>query len=335
MHIYKRKNGYYYLRFLIPSGSWKNISTGSKNKRAAIEFLTKYQPKKPSLMVLNKAVSFSVFSQKYVEYSKIHHSPSNTIRIQYVIQNFNRYRANILLNEISRMNIEEYIQYRLDKIKSSTLNIELRVLKSMFNTAVNWNLIPSNPLKNIKQLRINQNIPKMFTHKEIESILDGLSPTWLKNIVTLAVNTGMRRNELINLKWADINISKQYLIIRNTQSFTTKSKAERVIPLNLNSIEMLRKIPLSGEFVFTNCNSQKIYSNYLSQCFRDRLIDLNIRNNRSFHTLRHTFASWLVQKGVSIYEVSKLLGHTDIKTTQMYAHLRSDDLRNAVERLDY
>jgi len=50
--------------------------------------------------------------------------------------------------------------------------------------------------------------------------------------------------------------------------------------------------------------------------------------------LRHTFASWLVQKGVSIYEVSKLLGHADIKTTQIYAHLRSDDLRNAVKVLD-
>ena len=334
MHIYKRKNGYYYLRFLTPVGNWKNISTGCKNKRAAIEFLIKYQPNKPTLMVLNRAVSFSVFSQKYIEYSKIHHSPSNTIRIQYVINNFLNYRANILLDEITRINIEEYIHYRIDKIRPTTLNIELRVLKSMFNTAINWNLISSNPLKNVKQLRINQDIPKMFTQEEFGLILEDLSPAWLKNIIILAVNTGMRRNELINLKWADINISKQYLIIRNTESFTTKSKAERVIPLNLNSLEVLRNISPKDEFVFTNCNSQKIYPNYLSQCFRDRLIKINIRNNRSFHSLRHTFASWLVQKGVPMYEVSKLLGHSDIKTTEIYAHLTSDNLRNAVELLN-
>lgn len=334
MHIYKRKNGYYYLRFLTPVGNWKNVSTGCKNKRAAIEFLTKYQPNKPTLMILNRSVSFSVFSQKYIEYSKIHHSPSNTIRIQYVINNFLNYRANILLDEITRMNVEEYIKYRIDKIKPTTLNIELRVLKSMFNTAISWNFISSNPLKNVKQLRINQDIPKMFTKDELELILEDLSPAWLKNIIILAVNTGMRRNELINLKWTDINISKQYLIIRNTESFTTKSKAERVIPLNLNSLDVLRNILPTGEFVFVNCNSQKIYPNYLSQCFRDRLIKLNIRNDRSFHSLRHTFASWLVQKGVSIYEVSKLLGHSDIRVTQVYAHLTPDNLRNAVELLN-
>jgi integrase len=205
MHIYKRKNGYYYLRFLTHSGNWKNISTGCKNKRAAIEFLTKYQPNKPTLMVLKRAVSFSVFSKKYIEYSKIHHSPSNTIRIQYVINNFLNYRTTILLDEITRMNIEEYIHYRIDKIKPTTLNIELRVLKSMFNTAINWNLIPSNPLKNVKQLRITKEIPKMFTQEEIGLILEDLSPAWLRNIILFAVNTGMRRNELINLKWADKN----------------------------------------------------------------------------------------------------------------------------------
>ena len=334
MHIYKRENGYYYLKFFTPLGTWKNISTGTKNKREAIKFLTGYQPNKPKLMILNKAVSFSAFSKKYIEYSRIHHSPSNTIRIQYIINNFMKYRANILLNEITQMNIEEYMRIRIQDIKPTTLNIELRALKSMFNTAINWNLISSNPLKKVKQLRIKQNIPKMFTHNEIELIMDSLSPTWLKNIVTLALNTGMRRNELINLQWTDVNINKKYLIVRNTESFTTKSKAERVIPLNHNSIEVLRSIISKSEFVFTNCNSQKIYPNYLSQCFRDLLVKLNIRNNRSFHTLRHSFASNLVCKGVSLYAVKELLGHSDYATTQIYTHLQQQPLIEAVNMLD-
>jgi len=113
MHIYKRQNGYYYLKFLTPLGTWKNVSTKTKNKREAIQFLTGYQPNKPKLLILNKAVNFSTFSTKYIEYSKIHHSPSNTIRIQYVINNFKEYRANILLNEITQMNIEEYMRIRI------------------------------------------------------------------------------------------------------------------------------------------------------------------------------------------------------------------------------
>jgi integrase len=174
----------------------------------------------------------------------------------------------------------------------------------------------------------------MFTHSEIDSIMDNISPVWLKNIVTLALNTGMRRNELINLHWADVNLSNKYLIVRNTESFTTKSKAERVIPLNQNSLDVLRNIPTRSDYVFLNGNSQRIYPNYLSQCFRDLLVKLNIRDDRSFHSLRHTFASWLVQKGVSIYEISKLLGHSDIRVTQIYAHLTPDNLRSAVELLN-
>jgi integrase len=164
--------------------------------------------------------------------------------------------------------------------------------------------------------------------------MDSISPSWLENIVILALNTGMRRNELINLQWADININKKYLVIRNTESFTTKSKAERIIPLNQNSLVILRNISSKSEFVFTNSYSQKIYPNYLSQCFRDRLVKLNIRNGRSFHSLRHTFASWLVQKGISLYQVSKLLGHSDLKVTQIYSHLTPDNLRSAVDILN-
>jgi len=152
----------------------------------------------------------------------------------------------------------------------------------MFNTAINWNLITSKPLREVKELRINPNIPKMFTSHEIELIMDGITPEWLKNIVTLALNTGMRRNELINLKWEDVNISKQYLVIRNTESFTTKSKAERTIPLSQNSLDVFRNNSPISEFVFTNCNSQKIYPIYLSQCFRNRLIKISIRDTEAF-----------------------------------------------------
>ena len=334
MHIYKRKNGYYYLRFLTPVGNWKNISTGCKNKRAAIEFLIKYQPNKPTLMVLNRAVSFSVFSQKYIEYSKIHHSPSNTIRIQYVINNFLNYRANILLDEITRIIIEEYILYRIDKIRPTTLNIELRVLKSMFNTAVEWNLIDRSPLRGVQMLRVPKTYPKFLTDEEVKLLCNTTNFEWLKNIILFAFNTGMRRNEIINLKWEDVNLNKEYLIVRNNETFNTKSKKDRLIPLSKVVVDLLSSLPKYSKYVFTNGPKPKLYPNYVTQCFRDLVKDCGFPKGISFHSLRHSFASMLVSRGVSLYVVKELLGHSDFATTQIYAHLESKSLKDAIDVLN-
>jgi site-specific recombinase XerD len=77
------------------------------------------------------------------------------------------------------------------------------------------------------------------------------------------------------------------------------------------------------------------YCNHrISRCFKTAVRKAGINENIHFHSLRHTFASWLVQKGVSLYEVSRLLGHTNIKTTQIYSHLAPGNLINAVKKLD-
>ena len=81
-------------------------------------------------------------------------------------------------------------------------------------------------------------------------------------------------------------------------------------------------------------NDQTMSQDFLSHKFAAYIRKAKINSKLNFHSLRHTFASRLVQRGVSIYEVSKLLGHSDIKTTQIYAHLRNEDLRNAVELLE-
>jgi integrase len=336
MHLFKRSNGIYYIRYKDKLGNWQSTSTNTKIKKIALEHIMNFNNEvEDSLFPFDKyEIKFDEFAIRYLEYSQVHHSPSNTIRIKYVINNFEKFSGDILLNAIDHNTIEEYLRFRIGKVRPTTLNIELRALKSMLNTAINWNLISSNPMMKIKQIRTNDNIPKMFTHSEINLIIENAKPSWLKNIVILAVNTGMRRNELINLRWKDVDVSKKYLIVRNTNSFTIKNRTERVIPINDNSLKVLRKINAENEYVFVGCNGQKIYPNYLTQCFRDCLSQLSIRNDRSFHSLRHTFASWLVQRGVSIYEISKLLGHSDIRVTQIYSHLQPENLKNAVELLN-
>jgi site-specific recombinase XerD len=89
----------------------------------------------------------------------------------------------------------------------------------------------------------------------------------------------------------------------------------------------------NSNIVFTY-QGKPIKQDFISKKFKKYVIKANLNPNLNFHSLRHTFASWLVQRGVSIYEVSKLLGHSDIKVTKIYSHLSAEDLRASVEKLN-
>ena len=154
------------------------------------------------------------------------------------------------------------------------------------------------------------------------------------DITIFAVNTGLRQMELIKFQWQQINFTDKILILDN-QNHITKEKKVRTIPLNSNALKVLNKRLKTNieESVFTY-NKEAMSQDFLSHKFASYVEKAKINSKLNFHSLRHTFASWLVQRGVSIYEVSKLLGHSDIKTTQIYAHLRNEDLRNAVDLLN-
>ncbi len=138
------------------------------------------------------------------------------------------------------------------------------------------------------------------------------------------------------MRWCDINLTKKIIIVQSHENFTTKSKSSRSIPIHTSIRKELKRLQLgtsSKDYVFIH-KSTVYTKDYLSARFKNLVRKCELNDNYHFHTLRHTFASWLVQKGVPIYTVSKLLGHADLSITQIYAHLKSEDFRNAVESLD-
>ena len=156
----------------------------------------------------------------------------------------------------------------------------------------------------------------------------------IKDLVVFAVQTGLRQMELITLEWRQINFKDRILILDNRNNLT-KSKKIRTVPLSIKATQILisRDLPKQSELVFT-LEGGRITQKFISKKFKSYVIKSKINTDLNFHSLRHTFASWLVQRGVSIYEVSKLFGHSDIKVTEIYAHLRSEDLRSAVDNLN-
>jgi integrase/recombinase XerD len=149
----------------------------------------------------------------------------------------------------------------------------------------------------------------------------------------------MRLGELLSMKWDWIDLNKNIITVRCSASFTTKSKKERIIPINpslravlINRLPKVMNIS-KGDFVFRKCENVKLNENYVSKAFKYSVREANVNESIHFHSLRHSFASNLVQKGVSLYVVKELLGHEDLQTTQIYSHLQKENLFQAVNLL--
>ena len=168
---------------------------------------------------------------------------------------------------------------------------------------------------------------RFLTEVEIDSLLTACTPH-LRPIVETALHSGMRRGELLSLKWEQIRNGFIYLT-------ETKSGKARQIPINDRLAEVFREVrrgnQLKSPYVFCDSQGRRFYEvkrSFVSACRRAGLEDFR------FHDLRHTFASRLVMKGASLKAVQELLGHADMKMTMRYAHLSQEHLRDSVNLLN-
>jgi site-specific recombinase XerD len=150
----------------------------------------------------------------------------------------------------------------------------------------------------------------------------------------------MRLSEIINIKWSAINLSERTIIVQNNENFTTKSKKERMIPINNTLATVLNNhIPKVlninfDEYVFYKYSGVPYLKDYISKNFKKVIRKLEMNDRIHFHSLRHSAASNMVQAGVSLYVVKEILGHEDLSTTQIYSHLQKENLISAVKTLD-
>ncbi len=154
----------------------------------------------------------------------------------------------------------------------------------------------------------------------------------LSVFLTLA-NTGMRLGELINLEWTDVDFERRTITIKVKDFWEPKNSKPRVIPMTNKLVEVLKDLKKDSRWVFTTRNGRQLNRNHL----RERLVKvcMNIGIElANIHTFRHTFASHLIMKGVDLPTIQKLMGHSDIKTTMIYAHLAPEHLKSAIEKLE-
>lgn len=244
-------------------------------------------------------------------------------------------------NEIGDMTLAEIIPKVLVEYKSkryaegvgpATINREIAVLSSAFNLAAReWEWCRSNPCAKIKPEKEPPGRDRYLTREEEKKLLDGCS-NWLQDIVVFALNTGMRQGEILSLRWPSVDLFRRTATVERS-----KNGEKRTIPVNEAVMELLKvksKVrSISCDLVFPNSVGKVIERGNLERSWRAGKRKAKLDDFR-FHDLRHTFATRLVQAGVDVYKVQKLLGHKDPKMTQRYAHHSTESLRAGVEVLD-
>jgi len=145
--------------------------------------------------------------------------------------------------------------------------------------------------------------------------------------------TGLRKGELLNLAWADVDLQKGILLVRSSLSYRTKGGKIRMVPLNTAATNVLENLPRISPMVFPAERGGAYNHDFLSKRFKQVIKECGLNSKLHFHSLRHTFASLLVQDGVPLYHVQRLLGHSSARVTEIYAHLGQSELHGSVERL--
>jgi site-specific recombinase XerD len=315
----------------------KRVSTGCTTKSEAIKFLIEFEKKLESNTELLPK-SLADFSIEYVNFIRQNLSRKYLEDVEITFRQLGEFVGNILLKNISTELIEDFIIESSKKSKF-TAKHHYNNLRSAFNKAINWGYLEINPMKKITPPKIPVNNPLFLNETEFKLILSNEQNDTLRDVYLFAFHTGMRLGEIVNAKWNQVSLSERIIRVANTEDFTTKGKKERVVPINGTLFNMLQsRIPKiislqKTDLIFTK-NGFKFNGDYISRKFKKTLISSGINPKIHFHDLRHSFASNLVKKGVSIFIIKELLGHRDIKTTQIYSHLSIDSLKDAVKVLE-
>ena len=228
--------------------------------------------------------------------------------------------AEIKLSQLSAMHIAEYRDRRLKEVSACSVVKEMTLISLSLDIArKEWGVpISSNVVRDVKKPQPERGRDRRLSSEEHTLLLSSCymsSNHWLTPLIIIAIETGMRRGELLSLAWEDVDLD-----LRVAHLNMTKNGSSRNVPLSSEAITILRSLPhdISGNvFPLTAAALRGLWNR---ACKRAGIIDLH------FHDLRHEATSRLFEKGLNVMEVATITGHKDLRMLQRYTHLRAEDL---------
>ena len=256
----------------------------------------------------------------------------------------------ISLIEVQKKDINLYIHFLKEQnLNSSSINRKLSVIKSFYDYLYQINLINFNELKTIVTQKLEKNLPKLLSEKEILHLIDKSKEMYVQNptknisylriqvILEILYSTGLRISELLNIKINQVANIKDKLYING------KGNKQRLVIFNKNALDLLKNwISImiknnknKNSYLFENIHNIKVISR--QQIYKD-LKKLALKTNTDLeklspHSIRHSFASHMLNRGADLRSIQKLLGHSDISTTEIYTQVRQNRLKGLVNNI--
>jgi len=342
-----------------------DISVKGNNKRIAEEkrkeVLAEYERARENNVDVGRDILFTVFILLWLEQLKpsIEAVTYDTYRLIICNQIIPFFEPKKLkLKDVTSQHIQQYINFKLKSVSPNTVRKHLWNLSKCFNSAIKQKLVVFNPVKGIDMpKKIKYTGAKYYNEKQIDELLEVVKGDILEGVIWLSIFYGLRRSEVLGLKWGAVDFDNNTFDIKHTvvrvdkvlhkKDSTKNDSSYRTLPMPDIITEMLHRIKAKQEhyrllqpndyvdegYIFTRENGQLISPNYVTKYFKTILTKNNLPVIR-LHDLRHSTASYLLYLGFSMKEISVWLGHGDIGITMnLYTHLDMTAKRNIADTL--
>jgi len=349
--MFKDARGRWWLDYYTPEGQRRRKLCGSHEDAKSALAEIDLAKKRETYIDPNSAPTFQDYSDRYLETVSVHKESHE--REKRLMKNLRVHFASSRLSKIKRSQVIEYRKVRVKRVKQSTVNREISLLRHMFNVAIDDGLLALNPARGGPGLKAfkEQRRMRYLEMEEIEMLLKCIDLRIVQNssdklksnakkfwqflgtAVVVALHSGMRKGEILSLRWDQVNWEKRHILLTDT-----KNSEPRRVPIDkmlLHELAEQRQRVNKSELVFPSFDrdGNVVSLKDVKGAFGRVLKDASITNFR-FHDLRHTFASHYMMSGGNLYTLAKILGHKDIKMTQRYADLSPDFMDRERERMD-
>ncbi len=268
-------------------------------------------------------VTLGKYRDEFVKWSE-EVQPTNTFKANRLALNKLIHYAGetITLDRVSKRHLDQMAaDCKARNLSVATINNYIRHARASLNKAVEWGHLTSNPLAGAKEIPTDRRPPGYLDQAGAVHFLKSIKDVAIRRFAAALIATGRRRSELFNLMWEELDLKHNRYFVRNS-----KDHLSRWYPMNSMFRTVLESIGVGKGRVFATWR----HPDTLTKLIKQALIDAGYPHLR-LHDLRHTFASLKAMEGLSLKEIGELLGHSEMKTTQIYAHLTDDHLADIAE----